>query len=75
MDVRLVGKHGMDQRLKEVMEETDPDIVITDIMMPYRTGLDILRWCNEADMHAKFIFISGYQEFTYAKEALQSGAR
>ena len=74
MDVRLVGEARDGQRLKEVMEETDPDIVITDIMMPYRTGLDILRWCNEADMHAKFIFISGYQEFTYAKEALQSGA-
>lgn len=55
MDVRLVGEARDGQRLKEVMEETDPDIVITDIMMPYRTGLDILRWCNEADMHAKFI--------------------
>ena len=74
MDVHLVGEARDGQQLKEVMEETDPDIVITDIMMPYRTGLDILRWCNEADMHAKFIFISGYQEFTYAKEALQSGA-
>ncbi len=74
MDVHLVGEARDGQQLKEVMEETDPDIVITDIMMPHRTGLDILRWCNEADMHAKFIFISGYQEFTYAKEALQSGA-
>lgn len=74
MDVHLVGEARDGQQLKEVMEETDPDIVITDIMMPYRTGLDILRWCNETDMHAKFIFISGYQEFTYAKEALQSGA-
>ena len=74
MNVHLVGEARDGQQLKEVMEETDPDIVITDIMMPYRTGLDILRWCNETDMHAKFIFISGYQEFTYAKEALQSGA-
>ena len=52
MDVHLVGEARDGQQLKEVMEETDPDIVITDIMMPYRTGLDILRWCNEADMHA-----------------------
>lgn len=55
MDVHLVGEARDGQQLKEVMEETDPDIVITDIMMPYRTGLDILRWCNETDMHAKFI--------------------
>lgn len=39
MDVHLVGEARDGQQLKEVMEETDPDIVITDIMMPYRTGL------------------------------------
>ena len=57
MDVHLVGEARDGQQLKEVMEETDPDIVITDIMMPHRTGLDILRWCNEADMHAKFLSV------------------
>lgn len=60
--------------MKEVIEKTDPDIVIADIMMPNMTGLEVIRWYNEVHSHAKFIFISGYQEFTYAKEALQNGA-
>lgn len=57
-----------------MIEQTDPDIVIADIMMPHMTGLEVIRWYNEMHSHAKFIFVSGYQEFTYAKEALQSGA-
>ena len=74
VDVELVGEARDGQQLKEVIEETDPDIVIADIMMPHMTGLEVIRWYNETHSHAKFIFVSGYQEFTYAKEALQSGA-
>lgn len=74
INVELVGEARDGQQLKEVIEETDPDIVIADIMMPNMTGLEVIRWYNEVYSHAKFIFISGYQEFTYAKEALQNGA-
>ena len=74
INVELVGEARNGQQLKEVIEETDPDIVIADIMMPNMTGLEVIRWYNEVHSHAKFIFISGYQEFTYAKEALQNGA-
>lgn len=74
VDVELVGEARDGQQLKKVIEQTDPDIVIADIMMPHMTGLEVIRWYNEMHSHAKFIFVSGYQEFTYAKEALQSGA-
>lgn len=74
INVELVGEARDGQQLKEVIEETDPDIVIADIMMPNMTGLEVIRWYNEVHSHAKIIFISGYQEFTYAKEALQNGA-
>lgn len=74
VEVELAGEARDGQQLKEVIEQTDPDIVIADIMMPHMTGLEVIRWYNEAHSHAKFIFVSGYQEFTYAKEALKSGA-
>lgn len=72
VDVELVGEARDGQQLKKVIEQTDPDIVIADIMMPHMTGLEVIRWYNEMHSHAKFIFVSGYQEFTYAKEALQT---
>lgn len=74
LEVELVGEARDGQRLKEVIEETKPDIVIADIMMPHMTGLEVIRWYYETHSHAKFIFISGYEEFSYAKEALKNGA-
>ena len=74
LDAELVGEAKDGQRLKEVIEATQPDIVIADIMMPYMTGLEVIRWNAEINGHAKFIFISGYQEFSYAREAIKNGA-
>ena len=74
IDVALVGEARDGQRLKEVIEETQPDIVIADIMMPHMTGLEVIRWYAGQGSHAKFIFISGYQEFSYAREAIKCGA-
>lgn len=42
--------------------------------MPGYTGIDIIREIHEAGRAVKVIFISAYQEFTYARQALQYGA-
>lgn len=46
------------------------DILVTDIKMPVLTGLELSRKALERNPHLKTIFISGYQDFEYAKEAL-----
>lgn len=74
LGVEIIGDAGDGQQLRQVIEESDPDLVITDIMMPRMTGLEILSWYQVSYTRAKFIFISGYQEFSYAREALQNGA-
>ena len=58
LDIELVGEARDGQQLKRVIEDTVPDIVITDIKMPYMTGLDILRWCNEAHVCMRSLFLS-----------------
>lgn len=50
--------------------EHTPDIIITDIMMPGRTGLELIRDLKP-HLNAAFIIFSGYSEFSYAKEALR----
>lgn len=74
LDVEVAGVAYDGEQLKKMIEFADPDIVVTDIMMPYITGLDLLHWNNEKNGKAKFIFVSGYQEFSYAQEALKNGA-
>ena len=59
-----------DHALCEI-REMEPDIVITDIRMVRLSGLDLIGRCREEGIRSQFIIISGYNEFEYAKAALQ----
>ncbi|MCD8301290.1 MAG: response regulator [Clostridiales bacterium] len=72
--VEIVGEAYNGEQLKKSIEYLEPDIVLTDIRIPYITGLEVLRWNNERKGKARFIFVSGYQEFSYVQEALKDGA-
>lgn len=50
-----------------------PDIVITDIMMPGLTGLELIEKIQKIDGSIQFILLSGYREFEYAKQAIRLG--
>lgn len=51
-----------------------PDIVITDIKMPRMDGIALMKECAQLENPPKFIILSGYGEFEYAKEAIRAGA-
>ena len=54
--------------------QKDPvDIIITDINMPKLTGLDLLKKITNINNKTKFIILSGYDEFSYAKTAIEYG--
>ena len=57
----------------EAVQATRPDIVITDVQMPVMNGLELIRMTREAEMPVSFIVLSGYQEFEYAKTAMEYG--
>jgi len=48
-----------------------PDIIITDIKMPEITGLELIKRFKAILPDSKFIILSGYSDFDYAKEALK----
>lgn len=53
--------------------EHRPDILITDIKMPFMNGLELSRLVRKELPKTKIIIISGHEEFKYAHEALQIG--
>ena len=54
----------------EMVEECVPDVVLTDIKMPYMDGLAMSRKLKERYQNIKIIIFSGFDEFEYAKEAI-----
>lgn len=57
------------------IESAKPDIIITDISMPGLDGLGLIEKASEAYPAVRFIMLSGYKEFEYARKAMQYGVK
>ncbi|MCR4904362.1 MAG: response regulator [Butyrivibrio sp.] len=55
----------------ELAEKTHPDVVMTDIKMPYMGGLELCENLKGLYPTIKIIIFSGFDEFEYAKEAIR----
>jgi DNA-binding NtrC family response regulator len=59
----------------QLVERHDPDIVITDLVMPETSGLDLLRKLKEGDVHRPVLLITAQGSIDVAVEAMKQGAR
>ncbi len=57
----------------EVITNEHIDLVVTDIKMPFLSGLDLVCKSKENNLDTCFIILSGYDEFLYAKRAIKLG--
>ncbi len=55
----------------ELFEEERFDVIITDIQMPYLSGIEFIERIREIDPAVTIIILSGYDEFTYAQKAIK----
>ena len=55
----------------ELIEEETPDLVMTDIKMPYMDGLQLTAKIREKFDDIKIIIFSGFDDFSYAREAIK----
>ena len=70
----LEAKNG--QEALELCQKKRPEILITDIRMPVMDGVELMKNISSMEDNLKpaIIVLSGYDEFSYAKAAIQSGA-
>ena len=71
MKVVHVAENGKEALNK--YKEDPVDIIITDINMPVITGLDLIKNIKEINKSVKFIVLSGYDDFSYARTAMKYG--
>lgn len=56
--------------LMDYLDQEIPDLLITDIMMAGYSGLDACKRIREKSSAAQIIMITGYEKFSYAKQAI-----
>ena len=55
----------------EKLEQLEPDVIMTDIRMPYMDGLTFIARVREQYPFIKILIFSGYDDFEYAKQAIK----
>lgn len=71
IDAELVGEASDGSEGLEMVRQTQPDIVITDIYMPVMNGLEMIEKLRETNFPGELIILSGYADFQYARQALR----
>lgn len=69
----LVGEAPDGEMALSMMKDIKPDILVTDIKMPFMDGLELSRLIRKTQPWVKIIIISGHDEFSYAREAISLG--
>lgn len=70
----IVGAAQDGERALEMIEEFEPNIVITDISMPVMDGITLIRKLKQQNNPAKIIVLSCHDDFEYVREAMKLGA-
>ena len=71
----LVGEAPDGEMALPIIRDTNPDIVITDIKMPFMDGLELCRELKSQMPWIGIIVLSGYDEFEYARQCIKLGVR
>jgi len=71
-EVRL-AENGMEA--KELAESFEPDIVISDVVMPEVSGLELLKFLKAGDPHRPVILVTAQASIDMAVEAMKQGAQ
>lgn len=74
LGIEQVHKAYSAQEALRIIETHPIDIVISDVLMPEMTGIELIGKIRERDKNIKCVILSGYSDFEYAKEALRHQA-
>lgn len=68
---QVVGEAENGVEALELVEKMEPDLLLSDIRMPFISGIELARQVREIRPSTQIAFLSGYDEFSYAQQAIQ----
>lgn len=70
----IVAEASNGQEALDKVEETKPDIIVTDLMMNKMDGFELIRQCSQLHPHIRFVVLSSYNDFDNVRQAMKLGA-
>ncbi|WP_312644300.1 response regulator [Hydrogenoanaerobacterium sp.] len=67
----VVGEAENGREALDVAQRLNPDVIITDIKMPFMDGIEFVKVLREENPITKIVFLTGFNDFEYAKTAIQ----
>jgi len=67
----VVGEAENGREALDVAQRLNPDVIITDIKMPFMDGIEFVKELREENPITKIIFLTGFNDFEYAKSAIK----
>ncbi len=70
---QVVAEAADGKQALELMQIVKPDVVFTDLKMPYMDGMALIRAAQAEGIPAKYVIVSAYEEFETARQAISLG--
>ena len=67
----LIGEYENGNQAIEAIDKNKPDVILTDIYMPFLDGLELADYVYKKFPEVKVILITGYDKFDYAQKAIK----
>ncbi|HVS51559.1 MAG TPA: response regulator transcription factor [Opitutaceae bacterium] len=74
-DLMICGEAGNPTEAFQALAKTKPDLALTDLTMPGRSGLEFIKDLLAAEPRLPVLVVSMHDELVYAERALRAGAR
>lgn len=75
VDIKVVGEAGSYSEVRELLRATPCDVLVLDLNLPGRGGLEMLASLREADSPTRVLVVSMFPEDQYAIRCLRAGAQ
>lgn len=70
LGLEVIGEAGDGEEALELIEDLRPQIALVDINMPVLNGLELAQRLREGKVPTRVVFLTGYRDFEYAKQAV-----